>query len=790
VLRHIRKAWNHEHAGEKLEQQDIVLTLPASFDEVARELTVAAAAEAGLKRVVLIEEPQAAFYAWLDAHRTDWQQHVSPGQTILVCDFGGGTSDLTLIRVREGTDGRIHFQRVAVGDHLILGGDNLDLALAKQLEPRLAEGGELAPRDWAALVRKCRAVKEELLGTNAPERLTVHLPRSGSKLIGGGLQAEVTREEVEAMLLEGFLPANEFEAPLEQQRSGFQEFGLPFASDPAITRHLAAFLRTHTQADAAGAKPDIVLFNGGFFESPQLRQRLLDVLASWFRTPADPDWTPLLLENKRLDLAVAYGAAHFAMVRRGHGERIAAGLARSYYIGIAGEPPRAVCLAPAGVEAGQEVDLPDRKFELLVSQPVEFPFYSSSVRLTDAAGDLVEVDREQMSPLPPIRTVLRVRRKADATAVQVTLHAQLTEIGVLEMWCEEVAGDRRWRLQFDVRSTTQTDMAAHEGTGEQQGMLDESVWQDCQRLLHEVFASEGHAKPQKLIKQLTEALEMDRTEWPMSLLRRIWDQLLELAEGRRKSAAHEARWLNLLGYCLRPGYGMAADDWRVAETWKILQGKLQHASAQCRSESWILWRRIAGGLSPGQQQALADPLLSAARSFVKRMTTGKGGGTGEFNFASPETAELWRLLGSLELLPLATKHELGDWIVELSHRKKLAPVRPAMLWTLARIGARVPVYGPLNTVAATEKAAAWLDRLLSEPLDDSLSQLVAMQLARRTDDRYRDIEAPLRDQVVERLQREAAAEHLVKLVREGGTLDQQEQTSVMGDSLPVGLRIT
>ena len=785
ILRHIREAWNHAHPHEKLERQDIVLTLPASFDEVARELTVAAAAEAGLKRVVLIEEPQAAFYAWLDAHRSDWQQHVTAGQTILVCDIGGGTSDFTLIRVREGDDGRVHFQRVAVGDHLILGGDNLDLALAKHLEPRLAGGSELAPRDWAALVRKCRAVKEELLAADPPPRLSLHLPRSGAKLIGGGLQTEVTREEAARLLLEGFLPQVGIQEPLQQHRSGFQEFGLPFASDPAITRHLAAFLRTHGLA-----RPDIVLLNGGFFESPLLRQRLLDVLASWFRTAEQPDWQPQLLENQRLDLAVAFGAAHFAMVRRGYGERIAAGLARSYYIGVAGDPPQAVCLAPAGVEAGQEVHLPDRKFQLLVSQPAEFPFYSSSVRLTDAAGDLIEVDREQVTPLPPIRTVLKARRKADAAMLSVTLHARLTEIGVLEMWCEEVEGDRRWRLQFDVRSATQTDVEAHRGAGEQQGTLDESVWADCRHLLHAVFAPEGTAKPQKLHHELAAALEMDRGQWPMSLLRRIWDELLTLAAGRGKSPAHEARWLNLLGYCLRPGYGMAADDWRVAETWKILQGKLTHGSAQCRTESWILWRRIAGGLSAGQQQALADPLLAAARAFVKRATTGRGGSSGEFNLASPETAELWRLLGSLELLPLDAKHELGDWIAELAGRKKMAPVRPAMLWTWGRLGSRVPVYGPLNSVAATEKATQWLDRLLAEPLDDPLAQFAAMQLARRTDDRYRDVAAPLREQVAERLQQAHAPQHLIKLVIEGGALDAAEQATVMGDQLPLGLRIS
>jgi molecular chaperone DnaK (HSP70) len=365
-LSHIRDAWNASFPEQPLAKQDIVLTLPASFDEVARELTVEAARRAGLPRVVLIEEPQAAFYAWVYKHADDWRQRIEPGQKILVCDIGGGTSDFTLIRVRRLDDAsqaadKIQFHRVAVGDHLILGGDNLDLALAEHIEQTLVGGGKLEPQQWDALVRHCQSVKETLLGDEAPERLAVHLPGAGAMVIGGGLRAEVTRDEVRRLLVDGFLPAARLEEKPLRRQSGFQEFGLPYAPDAAITRYLAAFLTAHrdvaredvdSRDDHDPARPDVVLFNGGFFAAKVLRERLLDVLKSWFPEPGGGDWAPLVLDHDRLDLAVARGAAYYGMVRRGQGVRIAASLARSYYIGVGGERPTAVCLVPGNAEPG------------------------------------------------------------------------------------------------------------------------------------------------------------------------------------------------------------------------------------------------------------------------------------------------------------------------------------------------------------------------------------------------------------------------------------------------------
>ncbi len=928
VLAHIRDAWNSRFPDHPLEEQDFVLTLPASFDEVARELTVKAAALAGLPRVFLIEEPQAAFYAWLYAHRHRWQQLVSPGQKILVIDIGGGTSDFTLIRVRAGQGGKIQFHRVAVGEHLILGGDNFDLALAHHLENKLAQqylqqhqgvpdehgsaagdrpattAGEafadapaqpateaagqrpnfrLDARQWALLVNRCRQLKEVLLGDNPPDRVTVNLPAAGRRVIGGGLQIELSRQEAVEVILDGFFPRVRLDERPARRRSGFQEFGLPYAPDPAITRYLAAFLTAHRFAGeeevphggesgcsggaADPARPDMVLFNGGVFNAPAIRRRVLEVLGSWFgasvnrhgdssaatplqapRPPsarcqtapsedqnpapnrastlpqggqsasAQEQWQPIVLENDRLDLAVARGAAYYGMVRRGEGVRIAAGLARTYYIGVEGsfdhqampsaereaenasapqadalpdleQAPAAiaVCLVPAGVEPGQTIELSQRRFSLRVSEPVEFPLYVSSTRLTDKPGALIPVDREQMTPLPPIRTVLQTRKRSSAETVAVHLHARLTEIGTLELWCSEVAGKQSWRLQFDVRCATQTDVAPHRSAAEAEGFLDEETWQQCRAAIAATFGPGASEKPESLVKTLCAVTGIGRDAWPTSLCRRIWEALMDYEQGRRRSPVHEARWLNLVGFALRPGYGLAVDDWRVAETWRVVQGKLVHPTAMCRQEGWILWRRIAGGLIAGQQQAVAEPLLGPIRSLHRQFTGGKG--RAEFGFKVAETAEIWRLLGSLELLPVSLKVELGDIMLDILPKPRMAPVRAALVWAIGRLGARVPLYGPLNTVVPAEKAAGWCKKVMEVAAGEPADWLAVMQLARRTDDRYRDLPEKTRQAAIAWLERQRAPEHFVSLVREGGKLDAEEQGLVFGESLPKGLSI-
>lgn len=837
-LEHFRNAWDNKFPEHPLAEQDFVLTLPASFDEVARELTVKAAKQAGLQRVVLIEEPQAAFYAWIDKHSETWDELVSAGQKILVCDVGGGTTDFTLIRVKKAADETVQFHRVAVGDHLILGGDNLDLSLAHHLEGRVKPGGQLDPRQWGVLVRSCRRLKEVLMAEDAPDEWTLSIPGSGSKLIGGAIQIRVTKAEVEQILVDGFFPDVPLDSQPQAAKSGFQEFGLPYASDPAITKYLAAFLSAHrhvaldeiessqpsdskenprstskaasTNSSADPARADIVLFNGGVFASPAFRRRTIESLEKWFRGN-DPKWTPIVLDNERLDLAVARGAAYYGMVRRGEGVKIAAGLARTYYIGVEKTSPStgnqdqiastisALCLLPAGIEPGQEIDLSQHQFQLLVSQPIEFPLFVSSTRLTDRPGDLVAIDPEQIKALPPIRTVLKTGKSKEAASVAVVLSARLTEIGTLDLWCSEVDGKRNWKLLFDVRSATQTDIAAHSATGETEGVFDDELLTRGRTVIQSAFGSAesdadgpepatGEDKALALLmKNLESVMGFSRNDWPTSLLRQLWEVLLECEPRRWKSAQHEARWLNLTGFSLRPGYGLAVDDWRCNETWKRLQGKLAFATTACRTEWYILWRRVAGGLTSGQQQALAAPLLSQLKQAVRQ--TGSKGKSIDFGGNTHESSELLRLLGACELLTLPVKHELGDLLIEILSKPRFSALKSAALWALARVGARQPAYGPLNVVVSPDQAARWLHGLVKLELTDGLSSLALMQLARKTGDRYRDIDEGTRTRVLKWMERSSASNHYRELIANVTSLDAEEQTLIFGDSLPKGLRI-
>jgi hypothetical protein len=773
-LAHLRGAWDQGHPAHPLATQDVVLTVPASFDEVARELTVEAAARAGFPRVLLLEEPQAAFYHWIDRQGARWGERVTAGQRVLVCDIGGGTTDLTLIEVRPGGAGALQFQRVAVGEHLILGGDNLDLALAHHAEGRLGLEGELSAHDWGALVRRCREAKERLLGAAAPALIAVNVAGSGTRLIGGARQVEIDREEATALLVDGFLPRVDLGARPSSRRAGFQEFDLPYAPDPAITRYLAAFLRTHL--GPAGAGPDLVLLNGGFFASAALRERLLEVLRGWYA-----DRPPELLASDRLDLAVARGAAYYGMVRRGQGVRISGGLAQAYYVGVARQAapdPIAVCLLPAGTEEGEETELP-QTFELLIRQPAEFPLYLSSTRMADRGGDLVAVDPLTLTALPPIRTVLQSGKKTAAAVVPVRLHARRTEIGTLDLWCGEVRGDRQWRLQFDVRGTPPAGAPAGTEGAEAEGIVDEAVRLRTAEVIRRTFQPGAAGPPlpsEMLVKRLSEAADLGRHEWPPTLLRTFWEGLRETPEGRRRSPGHEARWLNLLGFALRPGFGVRLDDWRVAQTWRLFAGGVLHPRNElCRAEWWILWRRIAGGLTAGQEQTVAEPLLAAVRTPGGR--------------ALHERSEIWRLLGALERLPIATKVDLGDRALELARRGRERELGAAALWALGRLGGRVPVHGLLNGLVPVETVETWIARLMEAAPSDPGLPFCVVQLARRTGDRYRDLPSPLRHAVVAWLGGRGAPDRYVELVRDGGELREHEQHLVFGDTLPRGLRI-
>lgn len=471
-LKHLCEAWNHTIAKDvpdnRLEQQDIILTVPASFDAVARELTVEAARAAGLEHVTLLEEPQAAFYAWIDANGDSWRKLVEVGDIVLVCDVGGGTTDLTLIAVTE-EKGQLVLTRVAVGDHILLGGDNMDLALAHHAAQAFAQRGiKLDSGQMQMLWHSCRSAKELLFSHPEMEKAPVTVLGRGSKVIGGSIKGELARRDVENVLVEGFFPASKLEEePRKQRGVGLQELGLSYAADPAVTKHLAAFLvrnqevlgqRTSTKkGKKKAAHPTALLFNGGVFKAEPLKQRMVEVLNQWGdKLGATPVKS---LQGIDLDHAVARGAAYYGMVRRGKGVRIRGGAARAYYIGVesampaipGSRPPlKALCVVPFGMEEGTESDVPDQEFGLVVGEPAEFHFLGSTVRRSDTVGTLVEDWEGQIDELAPVSTTLDSSGQEGKT-VPVHLHTRVTEVGTLELWCLSRDGKQRWKLEYSVR---------------------------------------------------------------------------------------------------------------------------------------------------------------------------------------------------------------------------------------------------------------------------------------------------------------------------------------------------
>ena len=723
-LGHMVEAWNHTigKSGEKLEDQTIVLTVPASFDDVARNLTMEAAKQAGLKNVTLLEEPQAAFYCWLGLSPLNEIGRMKPGMCCLVVDVGGGTSDFSLIRAAE-DKGELTFIREAVGDHLLLGGDNMDLALAKFAETKLPQAGRLDAAQFGMLVQACRQAKEALLSPNPPPSVSVTVMGRGRSVIGGAIHTALTADDVRKTLFDGFFPHVPRDSdPGRTARTGLQEMGLPYVSDPAVTKHLAAFLRRQLSTNAG--VPDTILFNGGVFQPEVLRNRLIDVMRPWYDQPGKP-WQPLVLANPSLDLAVAWGAAYLAWLRHSGGRRIGGGIPRSYYIGVdTGTPASAastpvLCVVPRRMQEGEEASLPKPELELALGEPVLFPLFTSTVRGDDKPGDLLNVAPEQLLQLPPLHTVLRGGKRAGAKRVPVTLASRCTEIGTLELFCVARDGGNRWRLEFNVRDIVR-DVSAAEAAdvANAHGVTD--VWPEEQvqaaaAILRSTYLekAESAPAPNDLTKALETALDASRTDWPTGLCRRLWEFLEEVGPDRARSGAYLNRWYHLVGFTLRPGFGDSLDRYRIEQLWKMLAspfkgGASGTAPVEGGADFWIMWRRVAGGLSTAYQQTL----LSRTKPILLP-TKGK-------NVAKPganELAEMWRAIAGFERLDVKIKQALGDALLKQVGK---SPVPTYAFWSLTRLGARMLLYGPLNAVVHPQIVESWVDQILSfEPGNDS-----------------------------------------------------------------------
>jgi molecular chaperone DnaK (HSP70) len=804
-LMHLRNAWNHSMSGEDaanprqlFENQEIVLTVPASFDEEARELTVEAARQAGLQNLTLLEEPLAAFYAWVAEHQKDLAEHVRDGDLLLICDIGGGTSDFSLVRAQiQGLN--VQFERTAIGDHLLLGGENLDLALANRVEQKLKK--KLSLRQRHGLRIACSAAKERLLSEENIDRLPISILGAGRSVVGQMLSGELTRDEVTDVIINGFLPlTTPDQLPLRTRAAGLREIGLPYATDPAITKHLAAFLKQAAMAGAergspsqlndrpALARPDAVLFNGGFCIPAITRERVTEAIANWFSDGGS--WHPKILSNEIMSSAVAIGAAYYGRVKRGTGLRIKAGSAWTYYVGIRSEDGiKAVCVMPAGTNEGTTLPLLDREFSVLTNRPVSFHLYSSTIR-HDAHGAITELEPAEVHHHAPLVTLLRYGKRLQQMELSVRLSVSFTEVATLELWCESLSSPHRWRLQFELRGGSATEPTTLSSPTPQTPSIairheTSSVLAEATdvaaSLIRRAFTAAGEGdsiEPGSLVGQLEAVTSLKRDSWTLAIARAFCDVLFEVSEERKLSARHEARWLNLLGYCLRPGFGDLKDNHRIAQVRRIYQsGWAFPRELQSQIDSLVMWRRIAGGLNAAQQHELRNYL--GAAGIGRRMPGAR------LNIQFERDG--WRLLASLEHLPGETRSVLGT---EILRKLKKEPSDSSWLWALGRFGARIPLYGSLSCVVPAENAADWISVLLDLPELTHETSAAVLQLGRKVNDRTRDIPEHVLRRAIAKLTSAGVSDQTAsRPLEEYVVPDRAHVVRTFGETLPKGMEL-
>jgi molecular chaperone DnaK (HSP70) len=780
LLAHVRRAYDEAHPGEPLAEQRVVLTVPASFDEAARELTVRAAEEAGL-RVRLLEEPLAAFYDYLARTGTAELAALlgeSGAALVLVCDVGGGTTDLTLVRVSRAGGGPPKLDRVAVGRHLLLGGDNMDLTLAHALERDLIEPPErLEPALFAELVVACRAGKQRLLAESPPESVPVRVLSRGSSLVGRTLATELTRGRVLETVLDGFFPDAPRGAAPERPKSGLVAFGLPYERDPAITRHLGAFLERHA---AAGPPLRAVLLNGGVFRSPVVRRRILDALGAWTSDAI------VELSAPDPDLAVARGAVAFGLSLSGHGPRVGGGSARGYYVGLAARVDgraRAICVVPRATAEGERHVVAVPGLSLVVGQPVRFDLFASDTG-RHAPGEVVTVDGS-LDALPSMVANFETESQRAGSRVPVALEGELTAVGTLDVACVEspegAAPGRapaRFRLAFDLRAAERASTRPPPSARPSDPKLEA-----CRERIAAVFGrGRADADPRDarhLVRDLERILG-ERATWTTEVARAIFDAIAPEAKARRRSAEHERAFWMLAGYCLRPGYGHPLDPKRVSKLVPLFPELVVFADeARSWQQFFIAWRRVAGGLGEPMQEQIrdaVDPFLSTDEVKPKKR---KG-----MRPQAPD--EMLELASSLERLPPARRADLGRWILERTWTS-----RDPRLWTaLGRVGARVPTYGSAHHVVPPSTVERWLDHLLREKWNEVASaSRAATEMARVTGDRARDVSEGVRREIVKRLEAVSAPPEWVRSVLEPVPVRAADRAEFFGESLPAGLEL-
>ncbi|NGZ67950.1 hsp70 family protein [Vibrio aestuarianus subsp. cardii] len=788
-LNHIRQAWNYRHPSNRLEDQEVVVTVPASFDETARKLTVEAASLAGLNRIVLLEEPQAVCYDWYARHRHTAADELQQLPLILVCDVGGGTTDLSLIEAKHSDQGELSLDRIGVGEHLMLGGDNLDLALAHLAEQRFNQSKKLTAASLTKLIQQTRQAKEQLLSNQAPDEMKITMLGSGSKLLGGTKSISLTKQEVHQIALDGFFPISSFDDVPNRRRSAVVEFGLPYVADPAVSKHVAEFLTQHQHVSRSALKheqntpaiPVGLLLNGGVFNSELITSRIIQLLTHW----RGSDIT--VLDNPHPDWSVALGAVAFSKARRGAQLKIGGGSARSYFLHLPerNKLGKALCLLAKGTEEGQEIRLTSRRFSLTLGEPVRFNLLTSthdtlSNNTALQNGILVPVDHDMFSPLPPYITSLDGTDEPTMHAnqkqrVEVQLACQLTEVGTLKIECVSVEDEsKRWQLEFEVRNQQASD--------DEQVKLHPRL-QDSKDLITRLYSGNKNSADSQAIKTLSKDLEKwlgKRDEWDFTTLRHLFDSFTQGRKRRRRSEQHEKNWLRLAGFALRPGFGDPTDAWRIEQIWSLYQQGIQFQNHQGWSDWWVFWRRIAGGLNQEQQETILSDIARYLHPGAMK------------NPKSAQEAQdkgyesMVRLAASLENLEVEDKVLLASWFLNkaINHTQ----FEQAHWWAVGRLASRTPLYGSHHSVIPREQAEQWLPKILEQNWQkEPMIAFAAVMICRKTGDRQLDISDQYRLQVLSKLKQSRVAESWVALVEEVNTLSESESKRVFGDALPNGL---
>lgn len=790
-LNHIRQAWNYRHPSNKLEDQDVVVTVPASFDETARKLTLEAAELAGLKKIVLLEEPQAVCYDWYARHQQTAADELKELPLILVCDVGGGTTDLSLIEASFSSQNELALDRIGVGEHLMLGGDNLDLALAHLAESRFNQSKKLTAASLTKLIQQTRKAKENLLSANAPEEVKITMLGSGSKLLGGTKSIGLSKQEVHQIALDGFFPLSDFSEVPDKRRSAVVEFGLPYVADPAVSKHVAEFLTQHQQVaraalgiedDKQNAIPVGLLLNGGVFNSELVTERVTTLLSDWRGAPVT------VLDNPHPDWSVALGAVAFGKARRGAQLKIGGGAARSYFLHLQekNKMGKALCLLAKGTEEGHEIRLSGRRFSLTLGEPVRFNLLTSTHdTLTNNTaiqnGVMVDVDPDLFAPLPPYITTLEGEgaelQANQKERVEVQLACQLTEVGTLKMECVSAEDDsKRWELEFEVRNK-QTDDS-------EQVKLHPKL-NECKELIARLYSGNKKSAESKEIKTLAKDLEKKlgkRDEWDFTTLRQLFDTFAQGRKRRRRSEQHEKNWLRLAGFALRPGFGDPTDSWRIEQVWGLYQQNIQFKNHQGWTDWWVFWRRIAGGLSQEQQETiLADIAKYLHPGAMKNPQSAKA--AQDMGYES-----MVRLSASLEHLEVEDKVLLATWFLSkaINHNQ----FEQAHWWAMGRLASRTPLYGSQHNVVPREQAEQWLPKLLEQNWQkEPMIAFAAVMICRKTGDRLFDISDDYREQVLAKLKQSKVPESWVSLVEEVKELSESESKRIFGDALPSGLTL-